>query len=153
MSERRTTKRSSARPSARTARSKAPARKRPTTPVPRPRRSRPGADRSFLWRRRRGLFLVGLVVVASLGGVTAMVFNTALPPEESLLQTSFVCAADVAEACGPENAIANFSAEEDRTNVQLEDVPAVLQQAVLATEDRDYYEHGGIDPVGIGRAL
>ena len=93
------------------------------------------------------------MVVASLGGVTAMVFNTALPPEESLLQTSFVCAADVAEACGPENAIANFSAEEDRTNVQLEDVPAVLQQAVLATEDRDYYEHGGIDPVGIGRAL
>jgi penicillin-binding protein 1A len=24
---------------------------------------------------------------------------------------------------------------------------------VLATEDRDYYEHGGVDPVGIGRAL
>ena len=153
MPERRTTKRSSARQPARTARSKAPARKRPTTPVPRPRRARPGGDRSFLWRRRRGLFMVGLVCVASLGGVTAVVFNTTLPPEESLLQTSFVCAADVAEACGPENAIATFSAEEDRTNVQLEDVPEVLQQAVLATEDRDYYEHGGIDPVGIGRAL
>ena len=50
--------------------------------------------------------MVGLVGVASLGGVTAVVFNTALPPEESLLQTSFVCAADVAAACGPENAIA-----------------------------------------------
>ena len=29
----------------------------------------------------------------------------------------------------------------------------MLQQAVLATEDQDYYEHGGVDPVGIGRAL
>ncbi len=29
----------------------------------------------------------------------------------------------------------------------------MLQEAVLATEDRDYYEHGGVDPVGIGRAL
>ena len=31
--------------------------------------------------------------------------------------------------------------------------PTVLQAAVLATEDRDFYEHGGVDPVGIGRAL
>ena len=91
--------------------------------------------------------------VATTGGVAAVVFNIELPPEESLLQTSFVCAADVTEACGPDNAIATFSAEEDRTNVQLDEVPAVLQQAVLATEDQDYYEHGGIDPVGIGRAL
>ena len=29
----------------------------------------------------------------------------------------------------------------------------ILREAVLATEDRDYYEHGGVDPVGIGRAL
>ena len=91
--------------------------------------------------------------VASTGGAAAVVLNIALPPEETLLQTSFVCAADVTEACGPDNAIATFSAEEDRINVRLDEVPAVLQQAVLATEDRDYYEHGGIDPVGIGRAL
>ena len=64
-----------------------------------------------------------------------------------------MCAADVTEACGPDNAIATFSAEEDRINVTLDEVPAVLQQAVLATEDRDFYEHGGVDPVGIGRAL
>ena len=29
----------------------------------------------------------------------------------------------------------------------------MLRSAVLATEDRDFYEHGGVDPVGIGRAL
>jgi len=81
------------------------------------------------------------------------VFSIELPPEEALLQTSFVCAADVTEACGPDNAIATFSAEEDRINVPLEELPDVVVQAVLATEDRDFFEHGGIDPVGIGRAL
>jgi penicillin-binding protein 1A len=85
--------------------------------------------------------------------VAAAVFNIELPPEEALLQTTFVCAAEVAEGCGPDNAIANFSAEEDRTNVRLEELPAVLVHAVLAAEDQDFYEHGGVDPVGIGRAL
>ena len=97
--------------------------------------------------------MLGLAGVAATGGMAAVVFNIALPPEESLLQTSFVCAADVTEACGPDNAIATFSAEEDRTNVRLDEVPKALTHAVLATEDREYYEHGGIDPVGIGRAL
>jgi len=95
----------------------------------------------------------GLVLVAATSGAGALVFNLDLPPEESLLQTSFVCAADVTEACGPDNAIASFSAEEDRTNVHLDEVPDVLKQAVVATEDQDYYAHGGVDPVGISRAL
>src|SRR5690606_21118745 len=51
------------------------------------------------------------------------------------------------------NAIATFSAEEDRISVPLEELPEVLIQAVLATEDRDFFDHRGIDPVGIGRAL
>jgi penicillin-binding protein 1A len=106
-----------------------------------------------LWRWRRGLFLGGLVSVALLGGVTSIVFHIDLPPAQTLLQTSFVCAADITEACGPDNAIATFSAEEDRINVPLSEVPAVLKEAVLATEDRGFYRHGGVDPVGIGRAL
>ena len=127
---------------------------RRATPVPAPKRTPPpGHDRSFIWRWRRGLFLVGLVGVATTGGVAAVVLNIALPPADPLLQTSFVCAADVTEACGPNNAIATFSAEEDRINVPLAELPDDLVHAVLATEDRDYYRHGGIDPVGIGRAL
>ena len=91
--------------------------------------------------------------MAATGGAASIVFNIALPPAEALLQTSFVCAADVTEACGPDNAIATFAAEEDRINVRLEELPEVLTRAVLATEDRDFFEHNGIDPVGITRAL
>ncbi|GGW78901.1 penicillin-binding protein 1A [Alteromonas halophila] len=39
-----------------------------------------------------------------------------------------------------------------RIPVKLEDVPVELIQAVLATEDSRFYEHNGIDPIGIGRA-
>ncbi|MDQ2649254.1 MAG: PBP1A family penicillin-binding protein, partial [Actinomycetota bacterium] len=127
-----------------------------TTPVPRPKRGGNGNGRKrrgFLWRWRRSLFVVGLTTVAVTGGAASVFFNIALPPEDPLRQTSFVCTADVTEACGPDNAIATFSAEEDRTNVRLDEVPQVLVDAVLATEDRDFFAHGGVDPVGIGRAL
>ncbi len=36
--------------------------------------------------------------------------------------------------------------------VPLSQVPADLQHAVLSIEDRDFFKHGGVDPVGIARA-
>jgi penicillin-binding protein 1A len=42
--------------------------------------------------------------------------------------------------------------KEDRAPVRLEDVPQVLIDAVLAIEDRKFYEHGGFDVEGIVRA-
>ncbi len=38
-------------------------------------------------------------------------------------------------------------------SLRLEDVPDVLLQAVLATEDRRFWTHWGVDPVGTLRAL
>jgi len=37
--------------------------------------------------------------------------------------------------------------------VRLADVPAVVRTAILATEDERFYEHGGLDPRGMLRAL
>lgn len=37
--------------------------------------------------------------------------------------------------------------------VELRQIPDFLPKAVLATEDRRFYEHGGLDPVGILRAF
>ncbi len=41
---------------------------------------------------------------------------------------------------------------ENRVRVPLTDVPKHVQQAFIAAEDRDFYSHGGIDPVSIVRA-
>ncbi len=42
--------------------------------------------------------------------------------------------------------------EERRTFVHIEDVPEVVKHAVLAAEDARFFEHIGIDPIGIVRA-
>lgn len=42
---------------------------------------------------------------------------------------------------------------EDRVIVQLDDVPQSLIDALLATEDRKFYQHKGVSVRGIGRAL
>jgi len=42
---------------------------------------------------------------------------------------------------------------EDRILVKLDDVPPHLVQALLASEDRKFYSHVGIDPRGLARAL
>ncbi|HEY2599559.1 MAG TPA: transglycosylase domain-containing protein, partial [Candidatus Dormibacteraeota bacterium] len=34
-----------------------------------------------------------------------------------------------------------------------DDVPALLAQAVVATEDERFYQHHGIDTIGLGRAF
>ena len=42
--------------------------------------------------------------------------------------------------------------KERRTFVAIADVPLVMKQAILAAEDEHFYQHGGIDYVGIVRA-
>lgn len=120
------------------------------TPSEGPRRRR---RRSLLWRWRRFLFLVAVVLVAGLAGAGWVLSQVELPPEEPLVETSYVCAADVTEGCGPDNAIASLSGVEDRISVRYEDLPEVLVQAVVATEDRNFFDHRGVDVVSIGRAL
>lgn len=42
---------------------------------------------------------------------------------------------------------------EDRTLVKLEDIPQPLIDGLLANEDRHFYSHFGINPMGIARAM
>jgi membrane peptidoglycan carboxypeptidase len=42
---------------------------------------------------------------------------------------------------------------ENRTDVPLTQVPEEVQRAVLAAEDRDFFDHHGLSVIGIGRAL
>ena len=42
---------------------------------------------------------------------------------------------------------------EQRTIVPLEQIPQTLQNAVIATEDERFYQHWGIDVIGVARAF
>ncbi|GBL03704.1 penicillin-binding protein 1B [Glaciecola sp. KUL10] len=43
--------------------------------------------------------------------------------------------------------------EEDRMLVSNDDIPVLLKQALITVEDRDFYQHFGVAPLSIARAL
>jgi penicillin-binding protein 1A len=120
------------------------------------RRIRRKVHRSILWRWRRPLYLLGLLFLAGVSGALAVLSRLQPPPEQPLVQTSWICTAEVdptVTPCGPDNAIAALAAEEDRQLVTFDEIPPVLVDAVIAAEDRDFFSHTGVDPAGIARAL
>jgi membrane peptidoglycan carboxypeptidase len=124
--QRRTSSRSSARPPR----------------LPKDRREGSGLLRRFLIASC--LFVLLMMITAVIAVWIAWV-TTPLPPEVPYLQTSVVT-----DANGKE--LKTFS-NENRVPVKLGEVPPVVIQAVLDKEDHNYYEHHGIDPRGIARAL
>jgi penicillin-binding protein 1A len=46
-----------------------------------------------------------------------------------------------------------FRLDEQRRDVSLDQIAADLQHAVVAVEDRRFYAHAGIDPIGLARAV
>ena len=116
---------------------------------PEPTPPRPSRFRRFL---RWTLILV--LTLGVLGAVAAGILYTAvasrLPDVEALRDIEMQEPMYVYAKDG--RLIALFG-ETRRYPVQIEDVPERLKQAFLATEDARFYEHGGIDYRGVGRAL
>ncbi len=124
-----------------------------STPSPR-RPARPEGRRSIFWRLRAVWYGALVLLVVAVGGLWAALNTLRLPPAQRPIETSFVCDLNVGDGqCGFDNAMARLTAEEERVTVRYEDLPPVLVQAVLAAEDRNFFEHNGVDPMGIGRAL
>ena len=111
--------------------------------------------RSLTWRFRRVVLLVGLMAIVTVSGGAYVVWESTTLPEKDppLLQTSFICASDVAENCNEDNSIAQLSGGVDRVTVTYDQIPAIMVWALISAEDKDFFKHDGIDPVGIGRAL
>ena len=112
---------------------------------PRPPRGRRPKRPSFFWRYRRVWFLFGLLLFTGLAGVAWVVTHVPLPPEVPQAQTTVLL-----DASGRQLAL--FHGDENRFPVKLHEVPQVTQDAVISAEDRNFFEHRGIDPVGIARA-
>ena len=111
--------------------------------------------RSLTWRFRRFLLLIVLVsIVAASGGGFVIWNGTELPQKDPpLLQTTFVCAADVTNDCNQDNSIAQLSSGVDRVTVPYDKIPPIFVQALISAEDKDFFRHEGVDPAGVARAL
>ncbi len=110
--------------------------------------------RSLLWRLRRVLFLGALLTVVGVAGAVFVLSRISLPgPPPVQAQTTFICDSSVANfQCNQDNALAVLHGQQNRVYVKLDQIPKVLQNAVLAAEDRQFFKHGGVDPLGIARA-
>jgi penicillin-binding protein 1A len=95
-----------------------------------------------------------LLVVLAFAGAGYLFAQVPLPDAEPpLLQTTFICASDVTTGCDADNSIAQLSGGVDRVSVTYDQLPPVLINAVVAAEDRSFFTHRGVDPVGIVRAF
>jgi penicillin-binding protein 1A len=103
------------------------------------------SPRSRLWRYRRLLFLAGLLVATGLAGAAYLLVRVPLPPERPQAQTTFLTDVNGVRLATLANGV-------NRVFVPLDQVPDVMVDAVIDTEDRKFFDHGGIDPVGILRA-
>lgn len=99
-----------------------------------------------------GVLTAGLVLpavaVASTATNTATTAFDDLPTqldERPLSEKSVMLAADG-------TVLATFYAE-NRIVVPLDQIAPIMQKAVIAVEDKRFYEHGGIDPAGMLRAF
>jgi penicillin-binding protein 1A len=126
-----------------------------------PRERKAPAKSSTAKRRSRSSFSAGLgrVVywgaVLSLWGVIAVIgvviwVGAHLPPIQSL---EIPKRPPTIQIVGIDGSLLAQRGEMAGANVSLKDLPPYLPKAFIAIEDRRFYSHFGIDPVGIIRAL
>ncbi|WP_288677484.1 penicillin-binding protein 1A [Aggregatibacter segnis] len=92
------------------------------------------------------LFILGCIAV----GVVYVQLKSDLPDVETLKTVELQQPMQIYTSDGK---LIGEVGEQRRIPVKLNDVPQKLIDAVLATEDSRFYEHHGLDPIGIGRAV
>jgi len=94
---------------------------------------------------------VPLVVALLVGAVAGVAVAAAIhvPRVESLVGYTPSLVTQLLAADG--SVFATF-ARERRVMLKEADIPKILQQAVLASEDANFFQHGGVDALGIARA-
>jgi penicillin-binding protein 1A len=125
-------------------------------PVRGPSAGRSAAPRrppSRLWRYRRLWFLLTICGLTALAGAAWVITSVPLPPEAPLARSTMLYDSSGAR-------LAVLHGAENRMPVQLDtddqptqgQVPIIVQKAVVAAEDRNFFAHKGVDPLGILRA-
>ncbi|ONZ80171.1 transglycosylase domain-containing protein, partial [Burkholderia cenocepacia] len=117
-------------------------------------RSGGGGGRRRTFGSRVALWFVGLfatlaVVGALIVGYALVVMAPQLPSLDAL--TNYQPKVPLRVFTADHVLIGEFG-EERRSLVRFQDIPDVMKKAVLAIEDYRFYEHGGVDFVGILRA-
>jgi penicillin-binding protein 1A len=118
--------------------------KRRSTPSRRRKGGRRVLARLFYWSLVLGLW----GVIAAVGSI-AFVFAT-LPPIQSLEVPK---RPPTVEIVGLDGRPLAMRGEMSGTDVPMKELPPYLPRAFVAIEDRRFYSHFGVDPIGLARAV
>jgi penicillin-binding protein 1A len=124
-----------------------PADRPPRLSEPRERSKRGGAGR-WRWRLLRWGLLLALWGVITLAGIVGW-FALTLP---SISDLATAGRRPSVTLLGADGALIATYGDLFGEALALKELPAYLPQAVIATEDRRFYHHFGVDPVGLIRA-
>src|SRR3569833_2788834 len=127
-------------------------------PPPREPKPRPAKSGKTVGRSRIGMAMGRMaywLLVCGLWGVLARAATVAcagahLPPIQSL---EIPKRPPTIEITGVDGSMLTQRGEMAGANIALKDLPPYLPKAFVAIEDRRFYSHYGIDPIGIARAL
>ena len=106
-----------------------------------------GIGKFFAW-----LFAIPVFLAISGGLVTVIVIalaNDRVPPIDAMLEYRPRMPLQIYTV---DNKLIGEFGTERRKYVAYENIPTLVKQAVLAAEDARFFEHNGVDIVGIGRA-
>lgn len=95
-------------------------------------------------------FVVSTFVLTALTALAVSIIYPSLPSLEALTNYRPKLSLKIYSA---EGLLIGEFGEERRAFVQIENVPEQMKNAVLAIEDRRFYQHGGIDTKGVIRAI
>jgi len=98
------------------------------------------------------LFLTCFAVLAFAGFATFVIITKNFPRPEKFSEGIVAESTKIYDRTG-QTLLYEISGDEKRTIVSLDKIPSQLIQAAIATEDRGFYQHHGIDLRGIGRAI
>ncbi len=110
------------------------------------------ASVNFLRGLAQLIFVLGILGAIVVGGTIALAiahFSRDLPDQQQLL--SYQPATGTRVYAGDGSLMAEFATER-RIITPFKDVPPLVVHAFLAAEDRDFYNHNGVNPMAILRA-
>lgn len=108
-------------------------------------------DFTPLKRYRKVLIRIAIGVSAAVvfGGIGSFWYLTRDLPEPGKLSASRANSTIIYDKSG--TIIHQLSADKQRIYIPADEIPLTLKQATIAVEDKDFYRHGGFDPLTIVR--
>jgi len=127
--------------------------RRPSRNQPRIWVTNPARNHVLLWLLRYYLFALGVTLVALVvGGVWAYRQVALDLPDPGSIEEYASSAPGVTHIYAEDGTLLAELAREHRAYAAYTDIPPVLVKAILASEDRRFFEHAGLDLRGLARA-